>query len=81
MNLDNDEALSLAKEYESQVKNLKDEAYRLGWYMRGGVDVHNLLYDTDLEDFEIMRNAQNIICDNISYFAKMAQFLKTHDRP
>ena len=56
MNLDNDEALSLAKEYESQVKNLKDEAYRLGWYMRGGVDVPNLLYDTDLEDFEIMRN-------------------------
>ena len=56
MSLNNQEAYSLAKEYEKDIKNLKDEAYRLGWYMRGGVDVHNLLYDTDLEDFEIMRN-------------------------
>jgi len=47
---------------ENQIKQIKDGCYRLSWYMRGGVSVDTLLYDTDIEDQEIINN---IIKDNI----------------
>lgn len=62
MNLTNDEINSLAGEYENEIKQTKDMAYRFCWYMRGGVSVDTILYDTDLEDIEIM---QRIIKENI----------------
>jgi len=52
----------LAKEYENSVKSLKRNIYKLGWYMRGGVDVHKLFSDTDLEDLEILNK---VIEENI----------------
>ena len=47
---------------ENEIKGIKEGLYRLSWYMRGGVSVHDLMYDTDLEDQEIMNNIvkQNI---------------------
>tara|TARA_B100001287_G_scaffold102251_1_gene85901 strand:+ start:1770 stop:1967 length:198 start_codon:yes stop_codon:yes gene_type:complete len=54
--------MQLAKEFENDIKSIKDACYRMSWYMRGGVSVDTLLYDTDVEDNEIM---QNLIKDNI----------------
>ena len=47
---------------ENEIKEIKHQVYSLCWYMRGGVDSHKLLHDTDVEDFEIMNK---IIMDNI----------------
>lgn len=47
---------------ENEIKQIKEGCYRLSWYMRGGVSVDQLLYDTDLEDQEVM---SKIIKENI----------------
>lgn len=44
----------LAKDYEDSVKSTKFTIYKLAWYLRGGVDAHKLMNDTDLEDIEII---------------------------
>lgn len=59
---ENEEIEALAKEYEARIKQHKENMYRLTWYMRGGVSIERLMYDTDLEDIEILNN---IIKDNI----------------
>jgi uncharacterized protein YcfL len=55
---------SLAGELENEIKQIKDMCYRLSWYMRGGVSVEQILYDTDIEDQEIMNR---IIKENIEH--------------
>lgn len=62
MNLSDAEINSLASEYEHEIKQIKDMCYRMSWYMRGGVGVDQIFYDTDIEDHEIM---QRIFKDNI----------------
>lgn len=62
MYLDDNAVESLAKEYENRIKQQKENMYRLSWYMRGGVRYEQLMYDTDLEDVEVI---QNIVKDNI----------------
>lgn len=57
-----EEINSLAGQYENEIKQTKDMIYRFSWYMRGGVSFDTLMYDTDLEDVDIM---QRIIKDNI----------------
>lgn len=47
---------------ENEIKTIKDSAYRICWYMRGSVQYTDLLYNTDIEDQEIM---SRIIKDNI----------------
>lgn len=47
---------------ENDIKQIKEGCYRLAWYMRGGVTIDQLMYDTDLEDQEVM---SKIIKDNI----------------
>lgn len=54
--------LSLAEEMENEIKQIKEGCYRLSWYMRGGITIQQLLYDTDIEDQEVM---SNIIKENI----------------
>ena len=39
---------------ENDIKQIKEGCYRLAWYMRGGVTIEQLLYDTDIEDQEVM---------------------------
>lgn len=60
--MEDHEINSLAAEMEVDIKRYKDGLYRLGWYMRGSVSIETLMYDTDLEDHDIM---QNIVKDNI----------------
>lgn len=40
---------------ENEVKVIKDTGYRLCWYMRGGLSIQEYLYNTDLEDIDIMQ--------------------------
>lgn len=47
---------------ENEIKSIKEGCYRLSWYMRGGITIEQLLYNTDLEDQEVI---SNIIKDNI----------------
>jgi hypothetical protein len=35
--MDRDKIIDLVKDYEKQVKGLKEEALRMCWYMRGGL--------------------------------------------
>jgi|TARA_X000000950_G_scaffold72161_2_gene89565 hypothetical protein len=45
-----------------EAKQIKDEVYRISWYMRGGVTANDLFWSYSAEDREIL---QNIIKDNI----------------
>jgi len=47
---------------ESSIKVIKDEIYKISWYMRGGVTSQELLHIYSYEDRTIM---SNIIKDNI----------------
>jgi hypothetical protein len=47
---------------ENEIKQIKEGCYRLAWYMRGGITVDKLMYDTDLEDQEVMTR---IVKENI----------------
>ncbi len=62
MYIEDDEINTLAKDYENRIKQQKENMYRISWYMRGGVGFNELMYDTDLEDVEVI---QNIVKDNI----------------
>ena len=52
----------LAEEFEEDIKKIKDTVYRLSWYMRGGLSVDTLLYNTDVMDQDVI---SKIIKDNI----------------
>ena len=52
----------LAEEFEEDIKKIKDTVYRLSWYMRGGLSVDTLLYNTDVKDQDVI---SKIIKDNI----------------
>jgi hypothetical protein len=54
--------IALIKQFEGEVKQLKDEIYRLAWYMRGGVSAHDLTWCYSVDDREII---SKIIKDNI----------------
>ena len=60
--LEDSEILELSKKYESEIKQIKHEVYKLSWYMRGGVDANQLLSNTDVEDLGILGK---IISENI----------------
>jgi hypothetical protein len=52
---------------EKEVKELKDEFFRLSWYMRGGVTAHELFYTYSAEDRTIINE---IVKDNIDLTKK-----------
>jgi len=60
--LDESEIIQYVKDLELESKRLRDDIYRLCWYMRGGVSVSDLLYNLGPEDREIM---SKIVEDNI----------------
>lgn len=57
----------MVKDYEAEIKQIKHQAYKLSWYMRGGVDAKDLLDNTDLEDIAIL---ENIVKENIEFTKK-----------
>ena len=52
---------------EAETKDLKDEFFRISWYMRGGVKADELFYMYSYEDRNIMNN---IIKENIDLTKK-----------
>ena len=58
----NSEIEKWLKSFESETKSLKDEIFRISWYMRGGVTSEDLFHAYSYEDRQIMNE---IIKDNI----------------
>lgn len=54
--------LQLVADYEGETKQIKDEIFRLTWYMRGGVSSEDLFWKYSVEDREIINK---VIKDNI----------------
>ena len=50
------------KRLDDNTKAIKDEVFRISWYMRGGVSSHDLLHVYSIEDRKIMGE---IIKENI----------------
>ncbi len=62
MRLSNSEIEGFIKRLEQDTKGLKDEIFRLSWYMRGGVSAHELFHVYSYEDRMLMNE---IIKENI----------------
>lgn len=60
--MDESDLSKLSVDYENQIKQIKDELYRIGWYMRGSISYDDLMFKISREDKEIMNR---IIKDNI----------------
>lgn len=52
----------MSNDFELEIKRIKDNRYRLGWYMRGAFTYHDLMYKISNDDLEILNN---IVKDNI----------------
>lgn len=65
--LDESEIIQYVKDLELESKRLRDNLYRLCWYMRGGVSIQDLLYNLGPEDREIM---DKIVEDHIKISQK-----------
>lgn len=52
----------LAKDYENEIKQIKDNMYRIGWHMRGSLTYNDLFHVISREDQEILTK---IIKDNV----------------
>lgn len=50
------------KNFENQAKDIKDEIFRISWYMRGGVTSEDLFHTYSIEDRRILNE---IIKENI----------------
>lgn len=61
MTLDLEEIDELSKKMEKESKAIKDEIYRLCWFMRGGMTLIEA-YNLASEDIEVINN---IIKDNL----------------
>ena len=48
------EIQELDDKYTTSVKQLKHQIYKLCWYLRGGVTSSDLMYNSDVEDLEIL---------------------------
>lgn len=53
-NLEVSEIEAVITQYEDLEKSLKDDIYRLVWYMRGGVQYQDLMYHIDVGDKAIL---------------------------
>jgi hypothetical protein len=54
--------IKLIVQYDKVVKSIKDEIFRISWYMRGGITSQELFHIYGYEDRKIMNE---IIKDNI----------------
>ena len=62
MRLSNESIEGLIKRLEQEAKGIKDEIFRLSWYMRGGVSSEDLFHIYSYEDRMIINE---IIKENI----------------
>lgn len=52
--LSHSELIDLDKKYETEIKNIKDNLYRIGWHMRGSLSYHDLFHTITHDDIEII---------------------------
>jgi hypothetical protein len=62
LRLANSEIEEFVKSLEHDIKGLKDEIFRLSWYMRGGVSSQDLFHIYSYEDRKLL---SEIIKENI----------------
>ena len=60
--MSNSDIEKLIKNLENETKDIKDEIFRISWYMRGGVNSNDLFFLYSVEDRKIMFS---IIKENI----------------
>lgn len=60
--LSESDILAKSEEMENQIKQIKDEVFRLAWHMRGGVQAEDLFWRYTVEDRMVI---SKIISDNI----------------
>ena len=60
--LEESDLIELGKKYENEIKQIKDNRYRIGWYMRGSISYHDLMYKISNDDLELFNR---IIKENI----------------
>ncbi len=60
--MSNSDIETYIKTIDGEAKQLKDEIFRISWYMRGGVSSYELFHVYSYEDRTIINN---IIKDNI----------------
>jgi len=65
--LTNSEIENYLKSLDQQAKDVKDEIFRLSWYMRGGVSSHDLFHVYSYEDRTILND---IVKSNIELTKK-----------
>lgn len=58
----NSELEDLIKNYDNQAQRIKEEIFKISWYMRGGVTSDDLFHKYSFEDREII---SRIITENI----------------
>lgn len=63
----NSEIENYLKSLDQQAKDVKDEIFRLSWYMRGGVSSHDLFHVYSYEDRTILND---IVKSNIELTKK-----------
>ena len=64
-----DEILKIVKEYEGESKELKNECYKLAWFMRGGATLDEV-FALSFEERSII---SDIIKDNLETTKKSGQ--------
>jgi hypothetical protein len=47
---------------ENETKQFKEELFRISWYMRGGVTIHELMHIYTAEDLDLI---SNVIKENV----------------
>lgn len=60
--MQNSEIEKYLKFINNESKQIKDEIFRLSWYMRGGVTAHELFHVYSFEDRKILNK---IVADNV----------------
>ena len=51
---DNEQIREIVRKLDNQAKGIKEEVFRISWFMRGGVSSEDLLWKYSVEDREIM---------------------------
>ena len=64
-----DEILAIVKEYEGEQKELKNECFKLTWFMRGGVSVDEVF----TLSYEVRSIISEIIKENLDTTKKTGQ--------
>ena len=65
--MSNSEIEKFLEKLDAEIKDLKDDFFRISWYMRGGVRADELFHMYSYEDRTIMNN---IIKENIELTKK-----------